>query len=171
MCHFYVFLSSKIQNCISGLEQISHFVFYIISFILSGETRLYKLSYIYSLSQSKIESTPSSFISFHLCAFCIVYCLEHHLTCFTCALHHLPPSSVAPGHKLTATAARAACHSSLPFRASNKQIYLHPHCTVIIYVYLLYIHRNAYCTHFSIDIQPQIRKSWDSMENANKKRK
>ncbi len=49
--------------------------------------------------------------------------------------HHLHQSFVAHGNKLTATphAARAACHNSLPFRPANKQIYLHPHCTVIIY--------------------------------------
>ncbi len=39
----------------------------------------------------------------------------------------------------------------------------------IFYLYhILYLHYNNYTI---IIIQPQIRKSWDSMENANKKRK
>ncbi len=93
MFHFYALLSSNVQNCIRALEKISHFVFYVIRFILSGDTRLYKISNISSVSQSKIESTSSSFITFHLCAFCngILFGASAHL--FTCNLHRWSPSS------------------------------------------------------------------------------
>ncbi len=47
MFHVYVYLSSNIQNVINELEQMSYFVFYIISFILSGDTRHITFTYIY----------------------------------------------------------------------------------------------------------------------------
>ncbi len=47
MFHVYVYLSSNIQNVINEMEQMSYFVFYIISFILSGDTRHITFTYIY----------------------------------------------------------------------------------------------------------------------------
>ncbi len=66
MFNFYVFLSSNVQNCINELDQISHFVFYIIRFILSGDTRM---------------------------CIGILFGASAHL--FTCAPLHLPPSAAA----------------------------------------------------------------------------
>ncbi len=121
MFHFYFLLSSNVQNCISKLEKISHFVFYIIRFIISGDTRLYKISNISTLSQSKIESTSSSFITFHLCAFCIGILFGASAHLFNCNLHHWSPSSVAPGHKLTALPCCLGCLSRLSALQNVKQ--------------------------------------------------
>ncbi len=145
-------------------------------FFISGDTRLYTFLNVSNLSQSKIDSTSSSFISFH-------FCLEHQLTSspvflftrvplhlcptspvshFTCVPFHLCPTSpvflftcvplhlcssspvshftclhhlLPPGHMLTAPPCCLSCLSLL-----SDQTPVHPHCTTIIYVYLLYIH-------------------------------
>ncbi len=101
------------------MEKISHFVFYIIRFILSGDTRLYKLYNKTSLSQSKIESTSSNFKTFNLCAFCIGILFGASAHLFTCNLHHRSPSSVALGHKLTAPLCYYSC---LPWLSALQNI-------------------------------------------------
>ncbi len=83
----------------------------------------------------------------------LVYCLEHHLTCFTCAsitsASASASASVALGHKLTATphAVRSACHGFSALQ-TIKQTNKHT-CSATLHCnnlwYLLYIHRNASC--------------------------
>ncbi len=106
---------------------------------------------LHHLSPRDKKTAPpccSSFISFHLCAFCIG-------VLFGASPHLLSPASPASITCLLETrkqllrAAPAACYCSLIFRTTNKQITVHPHSTVIIHLYLLYMHRNTvlyYCT-------------------------
>ncbi len=95
---------------------------FILSDVLFQETqdcKNYKI-YLY-LTQSKIESTSSSFITFHLWAFCIGILFGASAHLFICNLHRWSPSSVAPGHTLTAPPCYYSCLSRLSTLQNVKQ--------------------------------------------------